>query len=753
MAEIASAYVTLLPSAKGFGSTAERQISPQMATAGKRSGGKFGKVFASSTLGPMRTLGVAAAGLFAGVQVTSFFKDAISGASDLQESTTKIEAIFGGASGAVQKFASQGAKALGQTKLEVLNASATFGTFGKAAGLAGGDLAKFSTGFAGLSTDLASFYNTSPTEAVEAIGAALRGEAEPIRKYGVLLDDATLRNEALKLGLIQTTKQALTPQQKVLAAQAAIYKQTADAQGDFQRTSGGLANQQRILSAQWSDMKTRVGSALLPTITQFVSYLNEKAVPAITRLSQWMVVNLGPALQKVGAYINTQVVPAARSFAIWFGDKIAPVIADIYQTRLKQLLSGLKSLRGTVKGNEGDLRTFGTWLKRTAEVMAQVLGPAIKFLSGVQVKSLVTQVKIAIGVVVGFVRAVQAIGSAVRTAAGKVADLAAAFVEAARAVGEKIGKVVEKARALPGRITTALGDLGSLLYQSGRKLIQGLIDGIEDKAKDIGGAMSGIAGKIKGYLPGSPVKEGPLTSWNNGRAGKNLMGMLARGIAAGGPEVARALGKALEHLQDQLKRQRDRIKSRLDGLLSDFASLRDGIASAFTGDLFGAAATEAITDDAGNVTQAAASAGQNFVSNLLAKRGELASLLTAFKTLKGWGMKPEFLSQLFASGNGALAIDIAALGKTGALEAGSLFGEVTSLGQQLGAAVAKNDPISAEIKKTNKKLDKVIAALEAGPENTGAAVGRVINSVAADAARGKGRRPKNRTRYVYIEVP
>jgi hypothetical protein len=49
----------------------------------------------------------------------------------------------------------------------------------------------------------------------------------------ILLNDATLKNEALALGLIKTTKEALSPANKVLAAQAAIYKQAADAQGDF----------------------------------------------------------------------------------------------------------------------------------------------------------------------------------------------------------------------------------------------------------------------------------------------------------------------------------------------------------------------------------------------------------------------------------------------------------------------------------------------------------------------------------------
>jgi hypothetical protein len=92
------------------------------------------------------------------------------------------------------------------------------------------------------------FNNVSQDDAINAIGSALRGEAEPLRRFGVLLDEATLKNAALQLGLITTTKEALTPQQKVLAAQKVIYEQTTTAQGDFARTSDGLANKTKILS-------------------------------------------------------------------------------------------------------------------------------------------------------------------------------------------------------------------------------------------------------------------------------------------------------------------------------------------------------------------------------------------------------------------------------------------------------------------------------------------------------------------------
>lgn len=188
-------------------------------------------------------------------------------ASDLAETQAKTNEIFGteGAA-ALDKFAGAAAKNLGQSKQAALDGAATFGMFGKMAGLAGQDLVGFSTDMSTLASDMASFNNTSPEEAVEAIGAALRGESEPIRRYGVLLDDATLRNEAMRMGLIKTTKQALTPQQKVLAAQAAIMKQTTDQQGDFARTSDGLANKQRILKAQLANLGTEIGAKVLPAM-------------------------------------------------------------------------------------------------------------------------------------------------------------------------------------------------------------------------------------------------------------------------------------------------------------------------------------------------------------------------------------------------------------------------------------------------------------------------------------------------------
>ena len=195
--------------------------------------------------------------------LTGAITDSIAAASNLNETTTKTQVIFGEASEELIEMSKNMAE-MGLSQQAFLDASATFGVFGKSAGLAGEDLSGFSSEMAILAADMASFSNSTPEEAILAIGAALRGESEPIRRYGVLLDDASLRAKAFELGIISSTKNALTPQQRVLAAQKLILEQTSDAQGDFMRTSDGLANQQRILAAEVDNLKVALGDSLLP---------------------------------------------------------------------------------------------------------------------------------------------------------------------------------------------------------------------------------------------------------------------------------------------------------------------------------------------------------------------------------------------------------------------------------------------------------------------------------------------------------
>ena len=286
-------------------------------------------------------LAFAALGAAAGAMAIKIGKDAIGAASDFSEEISKSRVIFGEASQDIENFAKTAANSLGQSKKQAVSAASTFATLGKAAGLTGKDLSKFSIGFVKLASDLASFNNTSPEDAIQAIGAALRGEAEPIRRYGILLNDATLKNEALALGLIKTTKEALSPANKVLAAQAAIYKQTSDAQGDFARTSDGLANSQRQLAANIEDVKITLGEALLPVALKFSNFVKENFVPAIKGLVNGLT-----------GQDRKAAVPAFLTFGKVVED--AETAGYDLGAALRELGSGLGRLAGTFDSSTGE---------------------------------------------------------------------------------------------------------------------------------------------------------------------------------------------------------------------------------------------------------------------------------------------------------------------------------------------------------------------------------------------------------------
>ena len=283
---------------------------------------KFGKKAAAA----FKLAAVAAAGMAVKIGV-----DAVKAASDLAEEVSKSQVIFGDGADEIEAFASKAAKAFGQTKQQAIQASSSFAVFGKAAGLAGGDLVKFSTDFTGLASDLASFNNTSPEDAIQAIGAALRGEAEPLRRYGVLLNDATLKQAALELGIYDGTG-ALTAQQKVLAAQKVIYEQTGDAQGDFARTSDGLANKQRILAAEFENIKATIGEVLLPMVLRLVTFITDSVLPNLTKFAEFFkpitnaIMENKEVFKAFADFIVTYVVPVL-SFALGNALKSVGVIA------------------------------------------------------------------------------------------------------------------------------------------------------------------------------------------------------------------------------------------------------------------------------------------------------------------------------------------------------------------------------------------------------------------------------------------
>ena len=232
----------------------------------------------ASVLPSFKTVAIAGTAAFGAVAAASF--KLVTMASNLEESQSKVNVVFGASAGVINEFAETSARSFGITKQAALEATGTFGNLIQAFGIGRGQAAGMSTTLIGLAADLASFNNTSIEDAIQALRSGLSGETEPLKKFGVAINDVRLKEEARTLGLYDG-KGALDITAKTQAAYALILKDTSLAQGDFERTSGGFANQMRILQASLSDAATELGVVLLPYFKTFVTFVNDNIVPGV----------------------------------------------------------------------------------------------------------------------------------------------------------------------------------------------------------------------------------------------------------------------------------------------------------------------------------------------------------------------------------------------------------------------------------------------------------------------------------------
>ena len=275
------------------------------------------KSFAGSVKGQL-------AAAFGFTAIIAGFKKVIGLASDLGESVSKSRQIFANNSKDVESWAGSLAKSFGQSKAQALEAATSFGAVFNVLGIGKKESAEMSKSLVELASDMASFNNTSVDDALTAIGAGLRGEAEPLRRFAVLLDDATLKQKAMEMGLYSGTG-SLSVQQKSMAAYEVILEQTASAQGDFARTSEGAANSQRILAAEAENAGAEIGNSLLPVYERLLASLKDAETV------------------KSAKYLGAAIQLLIISFEALFGT-FALVVRGIYVTvtgLLSEMVSGI----------------------------------------------------------------------------------------------------------------------------------------------------------------------------------------------------------------------------------------------------------------------------------------------------------------------------------------------------------------------------------------------------------------------------
>lgn len=199
-------------------------------------------------------------------------KAGLDAASDLQQSTGAVQSVFGKYAQAIIGPAKQAATAVGLSQSAFQTQATLIGSQLKNLGTPMNDVAKITTGLIGKAADLAATFGGPTSDAVEAISSLMRGESDPIERYGVSINQTAIAAYEAAKGL-DTSTTAAAKNAKRTAILALLNKQTAAATGQFAREATSAAGAQEIANAKYENAKAALGQRLLPVYAKFKTIL------------------------------------------------------------------------------------------------------------------------------------------------------------------------------------------------------------------------------------------------------------------------------------------------------------------------------------------------------------------------------------------------------------------------------------------------------------------------------------------------
>lgn len=243
---------------------------------------------ATMVVGALHTIN-AAATVFVGASLTGLAKQFAQVSSGAMQTRAAFEQVFD--STATAQMDSYIAGVSKQYKLatdQMEEFSIRFGTMGSTAGLAGKELANFSSSLIGNAIDLKAMYNVENIEEVfQALQSGLAGETEPLRKYGIFLSDASLKAFALKKGLGDVWS-TMTEGEKVALRQQFIMESMGAAAGQAARESDSYEMAIAGLQGQWRQFLVDGGKPVLRWMHELVKAGSDVAGDALPKLAAWM---------------------------------------------------------------------------------------------------------------------------------------------------------------------------------------------------------------------------------------------------------------------------------------------------------------------------------------------------------------------------------------------------------------------------------------------------------------------------------
>lgn len=292
-----------------------------------------------SKLGEAAGQGLGRLSLAAGVAFGAIAAYAVKAAADAAEIQNAFEVAFGAAAGEAKQFADSLAKNVGRSVTDVQSAMSRLQLVLTGMGLAGDEALKITEALSARAIDIGSLWNVDDAQAFQSIISGISGEAEPMKKFGAVINETAVKAELLRLGFKGNAEQA-SDAAKAIARANLILQKTSTAAGDASRTIGSTANQLKVARAEFDKAAIELGRELLPAFTSLIS----KTADLVREFSQL------PESVKLGGLALLGLVAASGPIAATIAG-LARLITIANKARLAMLaLAGANAGAGAAGG-------------------------------------------------------------------------------------------------------------------------------------------------------------------------------------------------------------------------------------------------------------------------------------------------------------------------------------------------------------------------------------------------------------------
>ena len=322
--------------------------------------------------------------------VVALGKTAFDNAARLQQSTGAVAQVFGDQANQISKFAKTAWRDMGLSQNQFNEAATILGSQLKNLGVPMDEVAGKTIDLAKLGADMAATFGGTTADAVSALSALLRGERDPIERYGISITAASVEAKKAELGLAGLSG-AADQNATAMATMQLLTEQTSSITGQFAREADTASGAAERNAARWADVSAQLGEVLLPIMTE--------AAGALTQLAEWVSQNSDAAIALtavIGGLAAAVLVAngAIKAFqvitSVSAALKTATVATSGFATRFVQ---GMVSSQVAASSFSGVAGTLGGAIGNIARVTATAVAAGAKWVASMvaQTAQLVAQ--------------------------------------------------------------------------------------------------------------------------------------------------------------------------------------------------------------------------------------------------------------------------------------------------------------------------------------------------------------------------